>query len=270
MTFLRFGGIIVVNKKEEKALTFTLILYILRTVAALVCPVAAFVYLRNKFSGNLKSFFNGVAVYFIFYCLIYAVISTYLEMFTKLFENIEGSKTRTVIGIIFATVCVALGYVIWFKAAVKKKNDNGTGLMTGVGFASCISVFAYALPSVVNAVIAAKYIKNPNAQVSAVFEENVAQVLQTTPLLMFYDLLELIFLFVLETAVATVFYRVLCCEDRKITLVWAFLLRIAAYTAISLDSIIDGAVAVLLLGIATLIAAGTAHLLIKPFERKKE
>lgn len=251
-------------------MTSTLILYILRAIASLLLPAAAFFCVRTKFSGKLRNFFDGAAVYFIFYCLIYAVVSTYLEMFTSIYDGITGDIALAAVNIAFETVCVALGYLIWFKAVIKKQYDNGVGLMTGVGFSSFVLFFAYALPSVVNTVISALYIKNPDASISAVFEENIYQVGEATPLSLFLDLLIMIFLFVLETAVAAVFYRALRCGNRKIWLAAAVLLRFAAYLVLNLNGVLEDTVIVIILAVITLVAAGAVYSLIKPFVAKKE
>ncbi len=251
-------------------MTSTLILYILRALAALLVPVAAVVFVKTRFSGKLRNFFDGAAVYFIFYCLIYAVVSTYFEVFTDVFENMESAVARGSVHIIFETLCIALGYLIWFKAVVKKESDNGVGLMTGVGFSSCLFLIGYALPSVVNSVIAVLYMKNPEAKVSVIFEGNVNQVIDATPLALFYDLLIMLFLFVLETAVAFIFYRVLRCENRKIWLLAALVLRIAAYVVMGLSSVLDMAVIVIIFAVVSVIASGAAYSLTKPFVPKKE
>ena len=251
-------------------MTSTLILYILRFLAALILPVCAIVFTKVKFAGKIGNFFGGVAVYFVFYCLIFAVISTYLEVVAKVFEKVENPITRGSINIIFETVCVAFGYLILFKAAVKKKNDNGIGVMTGVGFSSMIMLIAYALPSVVNAVIAGMYMKNTEAEISGIFESNVAQVFGATPLSMFYDLLIMICLFVLEVAVAVIFYRVLRCEDRKIWLLAAVILRIGCYIVIGLGSVMNTAVIVIVAALIVLVAVGAAYSLTKPFAFKNE
>ncbi len=243
-------------------MTSTLILYILRAVASLVLPAAAFVYVRTKFSGKLRNFFDGAAVYIIFYCLIYAVVSTYLEMFTNIFESVNDSYMRVLVNIILETLCVALGYLIWFKAAVKKQQDNGVGLMTGVGFSSLLLIVSHTIPSVVNVVISAMYMKNPEANVSAVFEGNIYQVSSATPLSLFLDLLEMIFLFALETAIAATFYRVLRCENRKIWLLAAMILRMGAYVAVSLTDMLERAVTVIIFGAITVVAAGMIYSLI--------
>lgn len=251
-------------------MTYTLILYILRFVAALLLPAAAFVYVRTKFSGKTRNFFDGAAVYFIFYCLIYAVVATYLEMFTTLFEDKEYTFFHVAFSIVLETLCVAVGYLIWFKAAVKKEQDNGVGLMAGVGFSSLMLLVFYALPSAVNAVITVMYMSNPEATVSVIFEENVNQVGEATTLGLFYDLLIMICVFVLETAFAAIFYRVLRCKNRKIWLLAAVILRIAAYIVRGLTTVLNMAVIVIIFAIITLVALGAIYSLIKPFTVKKE
>lgn len=251
-------------------MTTTLILYVLRALAALLIPTAAFVYVRTRFSGKLRNFFDGAAVYFVFCCLIFAVVATYFHMFTKMFEEKEGTVFQVVFDIVLETVCIALGYIIWFKGAVKKENDNGVGLMTGVGFSSLMSLISYALPSVVNVVIAAMYMTSPDAEISVIFEENVNQVGLATPLSMFYDLIHIISLFCIETAVAFVFYRVLRCENQKKWLLAAVLLRIAAHIVLSLPSYLDTAVITIILVLIAVISVGMAYSFIKPFVFKKE
>lgn len=251
-------------------MTVTLILYILRGIAALLIPAAAFVFVRTKFSGKLRNFFDGAAVYFIFCCLIFAVVATYLQVFTKLFENRENSVFQVVFNIVMETACISLGYILWFKAAIKTKNDNGAGLMTGVGFSSLMLLISYALPSVVNAVIAVMYMTSPDAQISAIFEENINQVVISTPLSMFFDLIYMISVFCIETAVATVFYRVLNCDGKKRWIAAAVLLRIAAYIVMSLTAFLDRAIIVIILVALAVAEAGIAYSLINPFVAKKE
>ena len=251
-------------------MTSTLILYILRAIAAIVLPAAAFVYVRKSFSGKTKSFFGGVAIYVVFYCLIYAVISTYLEMFTKVFDGISNDFMLIFINILLETLCVALGYLILFKAIVKKQHDNGIGLMTGVGFSSLLLFISRAVFSVVNVVIIIMYIKNPQANISGFFEENVYQISEATSGWFFFDLLEMIFLFCIETAVAVTFYRALRCENRKIWLLAAIILRIGAYFSISLNGTLDQAVTIIILAAITVVAVGMIYSFIKPFVRKPE
>lgn len=251
-------------------MTTNLILYILRAIAAIVLSAAAFVYVRKSFSGKTKSFFGGAGVYFIFYCLIYAVISTYLEMFTKVFDGISNDFYYNLINILLETLCVALGYFILFKVVIKKQYDNGIGLMSGVGFSSLLLLISRCLPSLVNVAISIMYIKNPEAGVLNIFEGNIYQISQATSVWFFYDLLEMIFLFCIETAIAVTFYRVHRCENRKIWLLAAVILRIGAYFSISLKGKLNEALSVIILAAIAVIACGMAYSLVKPFVRKPE
>lgn len=251
-------------------MTTNLIFYCLRSVMSLVLPVAAVSYVRTKQGGKIRNVFDGAAVYLIFYCFVYAVLSTVLGVLTGIFEGIESEITYNVINVIIESLCVALGYTVWFKAVIKKQQDNAVGLMTGVGFSSCVSVFAYAIPSVVNVVIIALFMSNPDSQIFVLFEENVYQIMQSTPLRMFFDLLEMILLFVLETSVAFTLYRVLCCENKKRWIFAAILIRILGHTVIRLESLIDRSVIVIILAVITLIAVGMGYSLMKPFTPRTE
>lgn len=247
-----------------------LIFNILEAIAAIIVPVGAIYYIKNKFGAKLRNAFDGTAVYLIFYCLVYAVISTYLQVVVGIFDKIESDIWPVIINAALETICVAIGYLIWFKYAVKKQQDNGVGLMTGVGFSSLLLFISHAVPSVVNVVLTIVYMKNPQASVWVVFEENVSQIFNSTPQKIFFDLLEMISLFVFETAFATVFYRVVKCENRKMWLLLSMLLRISAYTVIRMTDFFHDTVIFFIFAAITLVLTGIAYSLVKPFQAKKE
>ena len=248
----------------------SLILFVLKALTAFIIPAAAYIYLKRKYSARGKAFFGGVAVYVIFYCLIYTVLMAYLEVVAGVFDDMEGTVVKSGITIAAETLCVAVGYLVWFKAVMKREKQNVDGIMAGAGFSSCLMALGYGVSAVVNAIISAIYIKNQNESISVIFEENVAQVADSSALYHFYDLLIMLMLFITEIAFAVIFYRVLKFGDKKLWLVASVILRMAFYAVRILDSVIDKGLTIVLMLVVTVIITGAAYGLIKPFVFKKD
>ncbi len=249
-------------------MTVNLIFNILEAIAAIIIPVAAIYYIKNKLGGKLRNAFDGAAVFFIFYCLIFAVASTCIEFLTPLYEKAKSDLLLVILNVFIETVCVAIGYHIWFKGAIKIKDDNSVGLMTGAGFAFARTIFAHGITAVLSVITGCLYLSGKLTEVPEILQSNFDAFLNTTAFNSFLLLIQLIALFVFETAFAFILYRTKCCEDAKYWSFVAFLLRMGAIVTIKSGLYLQRSVIVFIVVALTLIISGIGYSFIKPFVRK--
>ncbi len=247
-----------------------LIFNILEAIAAIIVPVGAIYYIKNKFGAKLRNAFDGAAVFLIFYCLIYAVVATCVEFMTPLYEKVKSDLWLIIINVFLETVCVFIGYGIWFKAIVKIKDDNGVGLMTGAGFAFVRTIFSHGITAVLSVITGSLYISGKLNEVPEILSSSLDGFLNTTSYYSFLLLIQLIGLFALETAVAFIIYRTKCCEDAGYWSFIAFVLRMAAITVIKSGLYLNRTVIVFIVIFIAVVLAGIGYSLVKPFVRKPE
>ena len=253
-------------------MTINLILNGLEALAAIIIPVAAINYIKIKFDGKLKNAFHGAVVFFIFYCLVFAVLSTCIEFMTPVYEKIKSDIWLVIMNVFVETSCVTVGYKIWYKGVIKAKDDNGVGLMTGGGFAFLRTIFAFFITSLLSVITGSLYLAGKLSEVSPFLESSFDAFVNTTPYYSFLLLVQLISVFVLETAFAFVIYRTKRCGDAGYWLFIAFILRIGAMTVLKSGNYIGiGKTAIVFIVVAvTLVVAGIGYSLVKPFVRKAD
>ena len=249
-------------------MTANFIFKVLEALAAIIVPVATIYYIKNKKGGRLRNVFDGAAVFLIFYCLIFAVVATCIEFMTPLYEKVESELWLIIINVFFETLCIILGYKLWFKCVIKKKDDNSVGLMTGAGFAFARTIFAHGITAVLSVIAGNIYIKNGANEIPPILESNLEAFIVATSYYGFLLLIQLISVFVLETAFAFVIYRVNCCENAKYWSFIAFVLRIAAIVLLKSGIYLERTVIVFIVLTIAVILSAIGYSLYKPFVRK--
>ena len=247
-----------------------IILYVLQAIASVIIPLAVVGYLKNKFTVKLKNLFDGVAVFFIFYCLVYAVISTCAELFTPLYEKVESEIWLIIINALVESLCVFIGYAFWYKVAIKIKDKTDVGLMTGTGFAFIRTIFAYGINAVLCVVTGLMYIKGKLSFENEIIQSSLDGFLISTPDYISLLLLQLIAVFALEVAVALIIYRVKMCEDAKYWILAAFVLRTGAITVLKCGNFLNRTAIVFMVIAIAVVLSGIACSLVKPFVRKTD
>jgi uncharacterized membrane protein YhfC len=251
-------------------MTVNIIFNVLEAIAAIFIPVAAMHYIKNKFDGKLRNLFDGAAVFLIFYCVVYAVLSVCIEFMTPLYEKIESELWLIIFNVFFETLCIVIGYTIWFKWVIKKKDDNGAGLMTGAGFAFIRTIFSYGITAVLSVIMGSLYISGKADAVPQIFESNLDAFLSTTPFYSFLLLIQLISVFVIETAFAFIIYRTKNCDDKGYWSFIAFILRMVAIVLLKCGLFVDRIVIVFIVVAIAIVLSGIGYSLVKPFVRKPD
>ncbi len=246
------------------------IFYVLQAIASVVIPLVVISYLKNKFAVKLKNLFDGVAVFFIFYCLIYAVVFTCVESFTSLYEKVENEIWLIVLDALVESLCVFIGYAFWYKAVIKTKGKIEVGLMTGTGFAFIRTIFGYGINAVLCTVTGLMYLKEKMSFDSQIMQGSLDGFLISTPYYISLLLLQLIAVFAIEVAVALIIYRVKMCDDAKYWILAAFVLRSGAISILKCGNFIDRTVIVFIVIAIAVVLSGIGYSLVKPFARKTE
>ena len=251
-------------------MTINLIFNVLEAIAAIVVPISAIYYIKNKLGGKLRNAFDGAAVFLVFYCLIFAVVSTCVEFMTPFYEKVESDVWIIIINVFVETVCVTLGYRLWFIRVIKVKDDNVVGLMTGAGFAFIRTIFAHGITAVLSVVSGSLYVTGKLNEVPEILESNLDAFLNTTPFYSFLLLIQLISVFVIETAVAFIIYRTKCCADAGYWSFIAFVLRMAAIVFIKSGIYLERTAIVFIVAVLAVVISGIGYSLVKPFVRKHD
>ncbi len=259
------------------------IFYVLSALIAVAVPIASALYVKKKLGGKLKYFFGGVGIFLIFYVVLYAGAPLILTSLEDALENLKDSPIiYNAVDVAIRSICVALGYFLWFKLVpVGDRQENA--LMTGVGFGSSVIFMAYAVSNAVNAVLSLIINGHPRIKADgdvisqaegfdllSMVQENIYEVKEAAVVDIFLGILQMLCFFVLEVAVAYVFYRVLVKKNRPIWIFAALLLKIAGYTVAQLGALLQRYWIVLILIAVSIVISGAAYALYKPFVPKKE
>ncbi len=238
------------------------VLYVLYALLGVLTAVAPIVYIKRKFGGSLKRVRDGVAVYFIFSAVINAVLYTVLSVGLKLSDKMEGSAIAFAVtsGLIL-TLCATLGRVIWLKAVVKEKGEDGDALLFGAGYSSAYMVLSYMVTAITNAVISVMYYLNENAEISTVFTSNINQIQNTDLYTLFLEIIQMLLIFVFETAISVVFYCVMLRKNNKKWLFAGILLHLLGSAVIRYNEI-SYSVIVIIFFVITVVSSGLAHWLL--------
>ena len=187
---------------------------------------------------------------------------------TPLYEKVESDLWLIIINVFFETLCIILGYKLWFKCVIKKKDGNSVGLMTGAGFAFARTVFAHGITAVLSVIAGNIYIKNGANEIPPILESNLEDFMIATPYYSFLLLIQLVSVFALEMAFAFIIYRVNCCDNAKYWSFIAFILRIAAIVLLKSGIYLKREVIVFIVIAIAVIISGIGYSLYKPFVRK--